>query len=182
MDDQSNTRDYDNNAERSDEEVAWDEEFRDERSASNSSVASAVGELLSFAVKVPIALIQVPIELLPRDTRRHARAATRESFLAVRSLLGAIGDGIESMLAEPAQTTAGASGPSGTWGNTRYSPTQESGTATATESKVRRIELDESDVEPQRDSSAPATPTGPATSEEEREAREGRGLRADIDY
>jgi len=75
--------------------------------------------------------------MIPDETARHARAAAREGFLALRTLFGAVGDRIEEMLQEPGTTTvdtdAGAvKGPPGTWGSSR-----------AASSKVKRIEVDD---------------------------------------
>lgn len=174
MDNTENNADSaDSNMGRSAEEVAWDEEFTEEEFKDDSSLASTVGELLSLAVKVPVALIQLPMELLPQDTRRHARAATREGFLAVRSLLGAIGDSIEGALAEPTDKPGAVSGPSGTWGNARHSQAQSSGSTAGTEGKLKHIALDDNDI---------SSPSGAPTSVEDEDPREGRGLRADIDY
>jgi hypothetical protein len=127
------------------------------------------------------------MSVLPQDTRRHARAAAREGFLAVRSLLSAIGDGIEEMLSEPAgeaSTGAVRSGPAGTWGTVPSSEpaftavTWPAATGTTGSGKVRRIELSDEDNESTPGDSAEVAGNAP----EESEAREGRGLRADIDY
>ena len=73
--------------ERSDEEVSWDAEFAnmDER---RSGYASMLGDAAKLIVQVPVALVRMPMEMLPDETARHTRAAAREGFLAVRSLLG----------------------------------------------------------------------------------------------
>ena len=146
--------------ERSAEEIAWDEEFADTK-GSNDFVTT-VSDLLALAIKIPLAIVQMPINMLPPDTRRHARAAVQESFLAARTLVGAIGDGIENMLADPSDSPAPVSGPPGTWGTARHSPQQSkaSGSVDASPSKVKRIELEDEEAPP----------------------GEGRGLRADIDY
>ncbi len=152
----------DSATERSAEEIAWDEEFRDNK---DNGVASVLSDLLVLAVKAPSALIQMPMSLLPEETARHSRAAAREGFLAVRSLLGAIGDGIENLLAEPeGKAGAAVQGPPGTWGTARQKPSASS----AASSKVKRIEIG-GDAEP------PAPVEGV-------ESGEGRGLRADIEY
>ena len=165
MDDKDTNRNE--TVERSAEEIAWDEEFNGTKG--NTDFASILGDLAALAVKIPVAVIQMPVNMLPDETRRHARAALRESFLAVRSLLGVMGDNIESMLTEQDATgdsgdTAGTggtvSGPPGTWGTARQGQSSQAGT-TGTPT-VRRIEVEESD--------------------ENTEPHENRGLRADIDY
>ena len=104
---------------RSAEEAAWDEEFNNTRE--RSGVGSTLGEVAKLTVQVPGAVASMTASMFPQDTRRHARAAVREGFLAVRSLLGAIGDGIESALSDrdaPGSTRQPltTSGPAGTWG------------------------------------------------------------------
>ena len=162
MDDRDNTSSTPN-VERTAEEVAWDEEFKD--SERSDSVASTLGGLAALAVRIPVALVQASVELVPDETRRHTRAAARESFLAMRSLLGAMGDGIERMLTEPedrqTRPPTTVSGPPGTWGTARATR------ATDTTSKARRISVEDTDAN--------------GTSNDG-ETREGRGLRADIDY
>jgi len=146
--------------ERSDEEIAWDEEFAETKESND--FATTLSDLLALAIKIPVAIVQMPLNMLPPDTRRHARAAVSEGFLAARSLVGAISDGIENMLSDPSDSPAPVSGPSGTWGTARHSPQQSKATG-GTESgssKVKRIEFEDEE-----------TPPG-----------EGRGLRADIDY
>jgi hypothetical protein len=149
-------------AERSAEEIAWDREFTDTR----DSIAATIGDLAKLAVRVPAVLIRMPSAMLPPDTRRHARAAAREGFLAVRSLVSAIGDRIEDMLAEPAvETQATVEGPPGTWGTARQTTTYT--TTTPTSTTVKRIEVTEESQAPLSDDEQPA---------------QERGLRADIEY
>ena len=147
--------------ERTAEEIAWDEEFADVRGSNDFT--TTVSDLLALAIKIPVAIIQMPINMLPTDTRRHARSAVREGFLAARSLVGAIGDGIESMLADPAESRPPVGGPPGTWGTARHGSQQSKagGNNEASSGKVKRIEFED---------------------EEEAPPGEGRGLRADIDY
>ena len=146
--------------ERSAEEIAWDQEFEETRSGSD--FVSTISDLLALAVKIPVAIIQMPINMLPTDTRHHTRSAVREGFLAVRSLIGAIGDGIENMLSDPTDSPAPVSGPPGTWGTARYSSQQSraGGSTEASPGKAKRIEIEDEEAPP----------------------GEGRGLRADIDY
>jgi hypothetical protein len=152
--------------ERSAEEVAWDEEFNDTRRG--NSAASTITNMARLAISVPTALMRMPMQILPRDTAQHARAATLESFLAVRSLMSAIGDRIEEALTDSGSTSAGVQGPAGTWGTARTTST----TATsATPSKAKRISIEETTV------SAPDSAMGASG-----ESEEGRGLRADIEY
>jgi hypothetical protein len=127
--------------ERTPEEVAWDEEFRDVERRS-SDVASDIAGLLRFAARIPVALMQMPMAILPDESVRHARASAREGFLAVRSLFSAIADNIEEMLTDPDPATARATvqGPEGTWGTGRA--------ASASSGKVKRIELVDEGVEP----------------------------------
>jgi hypothetical protein len=125
---------YEGQYDRSAEEMAWDDEFKNENV---SYIGPDLRRLGRLAVRLPQALLEVPAALVPDETRRHARAAVRESFLAVRSLLGAIGDGIEDMLADPAPATSSATvqGPPGTWGTGRASLDSTSS------SKARRINV-----------------------------------------
>jgi hypothetical protein len=134
--------------ERTAEEIAWDEEFRDDY---NSGSGSNVRDLARFAARVPAALVQMPMSILPDETVRHARASAREGFLAVRSLLGAIGDRIEDMLAEPGTPSATVQGPPGTWGTGRTASSYSTGSASP--GKARRIEVDSID--------SPEPATGP---------------------
>ncbi len=153
--------------EKSAEEVSWDAEFA-EAGTNSDGVAGTLAGLAKLAVQVPAAIVQIGADMFPEDARQHARAAVRESFLALRSLLGAVGDSIESVLAEPGEggkQTATVSGPPGTWGTARAAGASSS-------SKVKRIEVSESTPSP---SSAEAAPT-------ESDVPEDRGLRADIDY
>jgi hypothetical protein len=144
-------------AQRSAEEVAWDEEFRNE---TQSDPISELQGLLKFALRLPGALVQMPMALVPDETAQHARAAAREGFLAVRSLLGAVGDSIEQMLAEPSGTSGPATtvqGPPGTWGTGRASMTGTGGTSSP---KVKRIEVSESDGVDNSDGLEPSTSPG----------------------
>lgn len=162
--------------ERSEEEIAWDKEFLEEKP---ESFGSALVDIVKLAVKVPLAILQMPMSLIPEETARHTRAAVRETFLAFRSLLSAIGDGVENALAEP-------SGPDGTWGTgpsqrrSSASPsTDTSAVSTAsspqTGSRSRRIEWSDDDAEDGGDATRVAEG-------EEGEGDETRGLKADIDY
>jgi hypothetical protein len=126
-----------------------------------------LSEAAKLTVQVPSAVASMAASIFPQDTRKHARAAVREGFLAVRSLLGAVADGIESALSE--RDTSGStrqpltvSGPAGTWGTatTGASSTSSGG------ARARRIEIAD---------------TGPAGDEED-DAPDERGLRAEIDY
>lgn len=163
--------------ERSEEEVSWDAEFADMEEPKEKGYPTMLADLAKLVVQVPSALVQLPKAILPEDTARHAKAALREGFLALRSLLGAIGDGIEGMLTDEAtgKPAATVSGPQGTWGTARYSSTPSA----PPPGKARRIEL--SDEVSERSGSDGATritidDLGSDTEEE------GRGLRADIDY
>lgn len=162
-------------AERSGEEVAWDQEFA-APSNTATNVSSTLSDLAKLVVQVPTAIVHTMGVMFPEDTRRHARAAARESFLAMRSLLGAAGDGIESLLAESeagGKPQATVSGPAGTWGTAKAT----GGTSAAdTSSKARRIAIDEdSGVET-------GTSTGATPAQGDEDVPEDRGLRANIDY
>jgi hypothetical protein len=140
--------------ERTPEEVAWDEEFE---SDAQSDLMTDLKGLAKFASRIPGALVQMPAALVPEETARHARAAARESFLALRSFLGAIGDSIEEVLAEPATTTnatATVQGPPGTWGTGRAAGNTP---ATLSSSKVKRIEVSE---EEENEGREPSTEPG----------------------
>ncbi len=166
---------------RSEEEVAWDQEFKDVK---QMGFAESLADMAKLAVKVPVAILQMPLSIIPEETARHTRAAIRETFLAFRSLLGAVGDGIENMLADPEPTD-------GTWGRGPKAQAQDAAASTPTSStdtaapktggKSRRIALsDESDIpQPSTEETDSGTTTSP---EEDVEATENRGLRADIDY
>jgi hypothetical protein len=156
---------------RSAEEAAWDEEFNNTRG--RTGVGSTLGEVAKLSVQVPGAVASMTASMFPQDTRRHARAAVREGFLAVRSLLGAIGDGIESALSDKdatgsARQPLSTSGPAGTWGT---APSAASPTPTG--ARARRIEISDLDTT--------GTPTA-STGDDEDDAPDERGLRADIDY
>ena len=123
------------------DELAWDQEFKDEAPASGSSnIGSDLASLAVFALRLPGALVS---SIVPDETVQHSRAAARETFLALRSLLGAVGDRVEDMLADPAPKTPGTTpvqGPAGTWGTGRSS---ESGLSLRPTSspKVKRINV-----------------------------------------
>lgn len=163
--------------ERSEEEVAWDKEFKDEYQ--DSSFASALGDMVKLAIKIPAAIIQMPMSIIPEETARHTRAAFRESFLAFRSLLGAIGDGIENILAEPDNTSTPA-GPDGTWGPGRTPRPKADAPSSVTPSsgRAKRITLSDDDA---ADSSG-QTSAGDSDAADDDGSQEGRGLRADIEY
>lgn len=156
---------------RSEEEIAWDAEFADMNDRSDTNVASVLGDLAKLVVQVPMALIQMPMAMLPEDTARHARAALREGFLAVRSLVGAVADGVESLLAEPSAGKPPVKGPQGTWGSARQTT---SGVGAPPPGKVRRIEV--SDEVPESSGSDARSEQG------DMNLPEDRGMRADIDY
>jgi hypothetical protein len=154
---------------RTEEEVVWDAEFGTPSASRDSNVPGVLADLAKLAIQVPVAIVQMPLAMLPDDTARHARSAVREGFLAVRSLLGAIGDGIENLLADPsAGKSATVAGPPGTWGTGRQ--------ATST-SKLKRIEVQ--DEVSEKGSVEPGTGVN---IDDLGNSQEGRGLRADIDY
>ena len=168
---------YAGDYERSAEEVAWDQEFAEPK---KNDFLSGVSEFAKLAVQVPVTIVTTPFRLIPAETTRHGRAAVREGFLAVRSLLGAMGDGIERLLADPGEEAPESGGPDGTWG-TRREPPRQSGAATG--GKARRIELSDSDETSSVDMEGQAQEAISAQVEEEdEEVGEGRGLRADIEY
>ena len=155
--------------ERTEEEVAWDAEFGTPGAARDSNIPGVLADLAKLAIQVPIALVQMPLAMLPDDTARHARAAAREGFLAARSLLGAIGDGIENLLSDPSGGKAPVSGPQGSWGTGRQ--------AAMPTGKLKRIELQDEVSE-----KGSAESGSGITIDELGNSTEGRGLRADIDY
>lgn len=164
---------------RSEEEVAWDKEFQDDK---NMSLPEAVADMLKLVVKVPVAILQMPLSIIPEETAQHTRAAVRETFLAFRSLLGAIGDGIESILADPEPT----SGPDGTWGTGPKPRTQSASapasTGPSTGSKSKRITLSDEPDEAQPRPSEGAGAESSSAQDDDADTPETRGLRADIDY
>jgi hypothetical protein len=162
---------------RSDEELSWDAEFADMDEPRTSSYTAMLADIAKLIAQVPAAAARMPMALLPEDTARHARAAAREGFLALRSLLAAIGDSIESALAEPSgkATTPTVAGPTGTWGTARHGNTS-SASSPIPPGKARRIEV--SDEVSER-SGGDGQPT---VKIDDLGEQEGRGLRADIDY
>jgi hypothetical protein len=162
---------------KSDEELSWDAEFANMDDQKAEGYPAMLADLGRLIIEVPRALVQMPLAILPEETARHARAAVREGFLAFRSLVGAFGDGIENMLAEPA-TKPTTAGPAGTWGSGRHSTaTASSPTGTPAQGRARRIEL--SDEVSERGGGGDGQPT---ITIDELGDQEGRGLRADIDY
>jgi hypothetical protein len=160
--------------ERSAEEMAWDREFEEPK---KTDFLSGITEFAKLAVQVPVTIVTTPFRLIPEETTRHGRAAVRESFLAMRSLLGAVGDGIERILADPDKQAEESGVPDGTWG-TRPTSRQPS-----TGSKARRIALTDSDADSPVDmEDAAQIAIDAQAAEEEEEVGEGRGLRADIEY
>ena len=165
MDTNEQTRPVD----RTEEEVAWDAEFGTPGGTRNSDIPGVLADLARLAIQVPVAIVQMPLAMLPDDTARHARSAAREGFLALRALLGAIGDGIENLLADPSGSKpATVAGPQGTWGTGRQA---------VLPAKVKRIEVQDEVSE----KGSAETGTG-ASIDELGNSTEGRGLRADIDY
>lgn len=160
--------------ERSKEEMAWDAEFADMKDSAGGGVPNMLGDMAKLLAQVPVALAQLPMALLPEETARHARAAAREGFLAVRSLLGAIGDGIENMLSEPSEQKTASGGPQGTWGNRRYGSRARPNPP----GKARRIEVQDEVSEMGGGNGEPTVTIDDLGAASE----EGRGLRADIDY
>ncbi len=173
MDD--NTRNNSGASERSEEEVSWDAEFATMDETKENGFPTMLSDLAKLIAQIPTALVQLPMYMLPEDTAKHARAAAREGFLALRSLLGAIGDGIEDLLSdEPTGNAAPTvAGPQGTWGNARYGSSPSS----TPPGRARRIEV--SDEVSER-SGGQGEPT--ITIDDLPQQQEGRGLRADIDY
>lgn len=160
-------------AEKSAEEVSWDKEFSSPTESAANNIGSTLADLGQLLVQVPAAIISMSNVMFPEDTRRHARAAARESFLTVRSLLAAVGDGIEGLLAEPSESDSGSkpkatvSGPAGTWGTARAGGGASGSTAG---NKSRRIEISDTEDSSTNDSA------------DNGDVPEDRGLRADIDY
>ena len=157
-------------SQRSEEEMAWDAEFANMEEPKGGGVAGTFESVAKTLVKLPAALIQLPMAILPEETQKHARAAVLESFLALRSLLSAVGDGIEGALSEAGDKKGAYEGPQGTWGSGRYS---------GSPGKVQRIEvLDEVSESGGGDGSG----TRITIDDLGDDSAEGRGLRADIDY
>ncbi|MDQ6693672.1 MAG: hypothetical protein M3014_04525 [Chloroflexota bacterium] len=163
--------------ERSSEEVEWDKEFGGTGPGPADDVAATVADLTRLAVSIPFALVRMSGMMLPRETRHHARAAVRESFLAARSLLGALGDGIENLLSDPLEKEPTHSGPEGTWGTGRAAG---GATSRTRDTKIKHISLiDEEDNSVEQPG---GHDTGSASGPLSEEMTESRGLRADIDY
>jgi hypothetical protein len=156
--------------ERSAEEKAWDEEFRQPK----NDIVRGVGELAKLAVQIPVTIIQMPFRLIPEETTNHGRAAVREGFLAFRSLLGALGDGIERILADPTGEKPEGAIPDGTWGPPRRQTPAAGG-------KARRIELGSDESPPDIQQQAKKA-LADEVEEVDKELGEGRGLRSDIEY
>lgn len=170
-------------AERSAEEVAWDEEFSTPSKNTADSIGATLADLGQLLVQVPAAIISMSNVMFPEETRRHARAAARESFLTVRSLLGAVGDGIEDLLAESGEgdhkpQKATVSGPAGTWGTTKAGGGTSGSTAG---NKSRRIEISDTEAGATTSDSGSGAAQQPSSADDS-DLPEDRGLRADIDY
>jgi len=86
--------------ERSQEEVSWDAEFANMNDKRGSG-PRLLNDMTRVMTRVPGAVARMPMDVIPDETAMHARAAVREGFLAFRSLLSAIADGVEGMLGEP---------------------------------------------------------------------------------
>jgi hypothetical protein len=161
---------------RSEEEMAWDAEFANMEEPKEGGVKGTLESVATMLVKLPAALVQLPMAILPEETQKHARAAVLESFLALRSLLSAVGDGIEGAFSEAGDKKGTVRGPQGTWGSGRYSPSQ---------GKAQRIEIQDEVSESGGGDGSGTRITiddlGDAGDEND-ETKEGRGLRADIDY
>ena len=157
---------------RSDEEVSWDAEFADMDEPRTSRYGAMLADLAKLVVQIPVAVVQMPMSMLPDDTAKHARAAAREGFLAVRSLLGAIADSVEGLLAEPSGgKPPTVAGPAGTWGTGRHNTS-----SLTPPGKARRIEI--SDEVSERGGGDGR----PGVTIDDLGEQEGRGMRADIDY
>lgn len=159
-------------AERSAEEVAWDEEFREPK---KNDIVRGVGDLAKLAVQIPVTILQMPFRLIPEETTRHGRAAVREGFMAFRSLLGAVGDGIERVLADPTEEKSEEAVPDGTWG----APIRQT---SATGGKSRRIQLSGDDDAPVNMEQQTKKAIADEAEAEDKELGEGRGLRSGIEY
>lgn len=163
-------------SERSEEEMAWDAEFADLEEPKESGVAGTLGDLAKMIAQVPAAMVQLPMALLPEETQKHARTALYEGFLAVRSLLGAVGDGIEGALSGESKGNKEAAGPpEGTWGSARR------GKSSSTPGKVQRIELQD-EVEEFGGGDGSGTHITIDDLGDDSGEEEGRGMRAGIDY
>lgn len=164
--------------ERSEEEISWDAEFADMEEPKSPGVTGTLADLAKMIAQVPAALVQLPMALLPEDTQKHARTALLEGFLAVRSLLDAVGDGIEGALG--GQSSGGSKaapyGPEGTWGTRRY------GSSSTPPGKAQRIEVQDGVEEAGGGDGTSRKITIDDLGSDEGEAEEGRGMRADIDY
>jgi len=157
--------------ERTQEEVSWDAEFANMNDKRGSGYPRLLNDMTRAMTRVPGAVARMPMDVIPDETTMHARAAVREGFLAIRSLLSAIADGVEGMLGEPSGNKTTVSGPQGTWGSGRHS----SSASSTPPGKARRIEV--SDEVSERVGEGEGTVTI-----DELGDQEGRGLRADIDY
>lgn len=164
-------------SQRSEEEIEWDAEFanmEEPREGAVGGTLGTLGDLAKMLAQLPAALVQLPMAVLPEETQKHARAALREGFLAVRSLLTAVGDGVEGVLGgQGGEKKPRYSGPEGTWGSGRY------GGSSTPPGKVQRIEVQDEVSEAGGGDGSGKHITiddlGDGT-------EEGRGLRADIDY
>jgi hypothetical protein len=166
-------------SQRSEEEMAWDTEFADMEEPRRGGVIGMAEGMAETLIKLPAALIQLPMAILPEETRRHARAAVLESFLAVRSLFSAMGDGVERVLGQPVEPKSAVRDPEGTWGNRRY------GASKGSQGRAQRIQIQDEVSESGGGDGSGTRITiddlGDAGDENDGD-KEGRGLRADIDY
>lgn len=136
------------------EEMAWDEEFKsDNTTQPGGNLTSDLVSAATFVARLPGAILS---SIVPEETTQHGRAAVREGFLALRSLLAAVGDRIEEMLAEPEGTTVNETivqGPPGTWGSGRTAnPPIAPALRPLSSSKVKRIDVSETAPEPAAES------------------------------
>lgn len=157
---------------RSAEEMEWDSEFADMKETRTGGMVGTVSDLARSLVKLPAAMIKLPMTLLPDETAAHARTALLEGFRAFRSLMDAVNNNVEDMLSERSGQVPTVKGPQGTWGNSTQ------GASSPAPGKARRIEVqDEVEEAGGGDGSGKRI-----TIDDLGESTEGRGLRADIDY
>jgi hypothetical protein len=73
------------------------EEFDNVGRAAGRAIGG-VGNLLGQVVRLQFGLVSLPLNLLPAKSRYHAKNSVREGFLAIKTLVDDVTNGIDSGL------------------------------------------------------------------------------------
>ena len=95
------------------------EEVRDELQA----MGRAAADLLEHLIRVPAALAQIPLQMMPDDAATHARNAASEGFKAVKTLLDTITTQVDQAIADQNRRTSTHTGV-----GTHAEPSSDAGT------------------------------------------------------